>query len=161
MRRPRLLEDALCFIVFRFCFRNAPNDNDSLEHSETTEGNGFQSEYLNDSSLFPRLASFDDKLQSARRLESNGESLMYSGTTDGDMPNGVCQQKDLCATPAVSKVAQSLEFTRWGDWPTRGGPLAVETGGPKPRRGDPGPITTRRSPGRRRVRPPVGFHLTM
>ena len=59
---------------------------------------------------------------------------------DGDMPNGACQQKDLCATPAVSKVAQSLEFTRWGDWPTRGGPLAVETGGPRPRRGDPGLI---------------------
>ena len=108
MRRPRLLEDVLCFIVFRFCFRNAPNDNDSLEHSETTEGNGFQSEYPNDSPLFPQLAaSSDDKLQSVRRLESNGESLMYSGTTDGDMPNGVCQQKDLCAIPAVSKVAHS------------------------------------------------------
>ena len=104
-------------------------------------------------------ASSGDKLYSARRLESNDESLMHSGTTDGDMPNGVCQQKDLCATTAVSKEAQSLESNRHGDWPTRRGPLAMETDGPRPRRGDPGPIGTR-SPGRRRVRVPDGFHLT-
>ena len=91
---------------------------------------------------------------------SNDESLMHSGTTDGDMPNGVCQQKDLCATPAVSKEAQSLESNRHGDWPTHRGLLAMETDGPRPRRGDPGPIGTRRSPGHRRVRVPDGFHLT-
>ena len=49
----------------------------------------------------------DDKLQSARRLEINDESLTHSGTTDGDIPSGVYQQRDLCADPAVSKVAHS------------------------------------------------------
>ena len=47
----------------------------------------------------------------SRLLSTAGAKLSF----DGDMPNGVCQQKDLCATPAVSKEAQSLESNRHGD----------------------------------------------